>query len=350
MRFWHWQTEARRRTRWLLLAFALCVLVVVAAVHLGLSLAWWLLPGQWAYPGGFVATNIGVTLLLVLGGWWLEAESLSAGGPALARRIGARELRPDLHFSEQQLQNVVQELCLAAQMLPPQIMLLPRTEAINAFAAGWLGDGDDKAVLTVTQGALDHLSRDELAGLVAHELSHLHEGDTRLNMQLGGMAHGLELIHHFGCKLREHSAPGWWFGNVVMAAGFVGWLCAQLLKAAVSREREFLADARAVQWTRNKDSLGGVLRKLMTQQQRELRAYGPAGNPRAHHGLDHPAVRHMLLVDAPQATRFEQWLSRRWLDTHPPLAERVRRIYGRRMPALALAPAGPVAEPRFHEF
>lgn len=352
MRFWHWQDQARRRTRWLLWSFALCVLLVVAAVHAGLTLAWLLgvalLPGHWPYPTAFVVTNVGVTLLLVLGGWWLESGSLRAGGPALAQRVGARELRPSLHFAEQQLSNVVQELCVAAHMPVPEVMLLPRAQAINAFAAGWLAPRQKTAVVAVTQGALDHLTRDELAGLVAHELSHLHEGDTRLNMRLAGMVYGLELIHNFGHSLRARGGLFWWFGNAVMAAGFVGWLSGHVLSAAVSREREFLADARAVQWTRNKDGLGGVLRKAMHQREQELAEWGPGGDARRHIGLQHPALRHMLLLDTPQATRLERWLDRRWLQAHPPLDERVRRIYGRRMRALSLEHGMPPAAPKFY--
>ncbi|CAB5686413.1 Protease HtpX homolog [Delftia tsuruhatensis] len=335
MRFWHRQGEARRNTRWLLLAFALCVLAVVAAVHLGLALAWllaaWMLPGQWAYPAGFTAVNVGVTLVLVLGGWWLETDSLRGGGQRLARRVGAREARPGSSLAEQQLCNIVQEMCIAAHMQAPQVMVLARTEAINAFAAGWDGDDAKDAVLAVTQGALEHLTREEMQGLVAHELSHLHEGDTRMNMQLGGMVFGLELVYNYGDTLRERGGPFWWFGSAIMAAGFVGWLSGHLLKAAVSRQREFLADARAVQWTRSRDGLGGVLRKVMTQRQEERRHYGSSGDARSHVGLNHPAVQHMLLVDAPGGSHLQAWL-----ESHPPLGDRVRRIYGRGMGPLPL--------------
>jgi Zn-dependent protease with chaperone function len=338
MKFWHRQSEARRNTRWLLLAFVLCVLALVAAVHLGLALAWLLatllLPGHWGYPAGFTAVNVGVTLMLVLGGWWLETDSLRGGGQRLARRVGAREARPGSSLAEQQLCNIVQEMCIAAQMQPPQVMVLARTPAINAFAAGWDANDGEDAVLAVTQGALDHLTREEMQGLVAHELSHLHEGDTRMNMQLGGMVFGLELVYHYGDTLRERGGLFWWFGSAVMAAGFVGWLCGRLLKAAVSRQREFLADARALQWTRSRDGLGGVLRKVMAQREQERRDYGGAGDARSHTGLNHPSVQHMLLVDAPGHSRLEEWL-----DSHPPLAERVRRIYGRRMGPLALGKA-----------
>ena len=329
MKFWDWQHEARRTTRWLVLLFALCVLVSLLAVHGGLTLAWWLLWSQFDYPKAFVATNVGVTLLLILGGWWLTYEQLSEGGQQLAQRIGAREARPSTSLAEQQLCNIVQEMCVAAQMRPPQVVVLARADAINAFAAGW---SSADTVVAVTQGALDYLTRDEMQGLVAHELSHLKEGDTVLNMQLAGMVSGLELVYHFGESLRERGALAWWFGNAVMAAGFVGFLSGRLLKAAVSRQREYLADARAVQWTRSRDALGGVLRKVLTQREdAEQHLGGWYSDRRSHTGLDHPLVQHMLLAETPETSKLEHWL-----DAHPPLQARIARIYGRPMRALPL--------------
>ena len=140
MRFWERQREARRSTRWLLLVFGLCVLAVVASVHLGLMLAWWLGTlafGGWDYPTGFATVNIGVTLLLVLGGCWIELDQLRHGGRKLAQRLGAREARPGSSLAEQQLCNIVHEMCIAAHWPAPQVAVLARTEAINAFAAGW---------------------------------------------------------------------------------------------------------------------------------------------------------------------------------------------------------------------
>ncbi|MCE1250350.1 MAG: M48 family metalloprotease [Comamonadaceae bacterium] len=319
MRFWQHQDSARAQTRRLLWAFALAVLLLVLGVHGALLLAWWLLPLQLPLPAGFLAVNVGVTLLLVLGGCWVETDSLRAGGLHLARRVGAREARPSVSHAEQRLCNVLDELCIAAHMPRPAPMVLPRAQAINAFAAGW--DAQD-AVLAVTQGALDCLTREELQGLVAHELSHLHEGDTRLNMQLAGMCFGLELVYHFGQTLRERRGLAWWFGSAVVLAGSAGWLAGRLLKAAVSRQREYLADARAVQWTRSRDGLGGVLRKIMDERRQQARAAGSGG-------LEHPALQHMLLVDLPRSGRWA-----RHLDSHPGLAERVQRIYGRPMQPL----------------
>ena len=179
-------------------------------------------------------------------------------------------------------------------------------------------------MVAVTQGALDGLSRDELQGLVAHEFSHLREGDTRLNMRLAGMVFGLEMIFNMGRRMCEPddndrrsvlALPGF----AVMACGSVGWLAGRVLKAAVSRQREFLADARAVQFTRSKDGLGGVLRKVAGQQAQGIVTRRSSADA---------AVQHMLLVNAGNESR--------WFATHPPLAERIRRIYGRPMAALSL--------------
>ena len=174
--------------------------------------------------------------------------------------------------------------------------------------------------------------------MVAHELSHLHEGDTRLKMRLAGMVFGLELVYHFGEEVRENRGLAWWFGSAIMLAGFAGWLTGRLLKAAVSRQREFLADARAVQWTRSKDGLGGVLRKVMAQRRSNAQNHQSSG----HAGLSHPALQHLLLVDVPQHSALE-----RRLDSHPPLEARVRRIYGRPMQPLPLTPVPDTPEPAY---
>lgn len=346
MKFWQHQDDARAATRQLLWAFAGAVLVLLAAVHGALALAWWLmawlLPVRLPEPAGFLVANVGVSLLLVLGGWWVETSNLRAGGLKFAVRMGAREARPSVSHAEQRLCNIVDELCIAAHMPRPQVMVLPRADAINAFAAGW--DATD-AVVAVTQGALDYLTRDELQGMVAHELSHLHEGDTRLKMRLVGMVFGLELVHSFGGEIRERGGLAWWFGSAIVLAGFAGWLTGRLLKAAVSRQREHLADARAVQWTRSKDGLGGTLRKVMAQRRGVGGVAGAGalgsslGNGHSG-GLGHPALQHLLLVDVPGGSELE-----RRLDAHPPLEERVQRIYGRPMAPLPLVRVAVAPEP-----
>ena len=123
-----------------------------------------------------------------------------------------------------------------------------------------------------------------------------------------------------------------------MGAGFVGFLSGQLLKAGVSRQREYLADARAVQWTRSRDALGGVLRKVLTQRHAAQQQYGSwQADARSHTGLHHPWVQHMLLAEVPHTSQLEHWL-----DAHPPLQDRVARIYGRRMGPMPLRKASGV--------
>lgn len=141
----------------------------------------------------------------------------------------------------------------------------------------------------------------------------------QLNMRLAGMVSGLEMIFNLGKHMCEESEDGGRTllalpGFAIQCAGFAGWLAGRILLAAVSRQREYLADARAVQFTRSKDGLGGVLRK----------ALGQGDSVRALH----PSVQHMLLVSAQTEGH--------WFDTHPPITERIRRIYGRPMSALSI--------------
>lgn len=123
-------------------------MVFIFGVEFQPSLSW-LLGGNWPFSAGFAAVNIGMTLFLVLGGWWVETDQLRAGGLRLAQRIGARAVRPERSLAEQSFANIVQQLCLAAQMAQPTAMVLPRTDAINAFAAGW---SQADAIVAVTYG------------------------------------------------------------------------------------------------------------------------------------------------------------------------------------------------------
>ncbi|MDR7096945.1 M48 family metalloprotease [Hydrogenophaga laconesensis] len=328
MRFFEFQRDARGQTRRLLVAFGLTVLLLLVAVNAALALAWGLTWGFWMpgeglhLPRHFFAVNTGVTLLFVLGGWWVETSRLAdGGGVRLAEQMGARPAQPSGNLDEQRFCNIVDEMAISSGMKRPQPMVLARDEGINAFAAGW---DEDDAVVAVTQGVLRHLTREELQGLVAHEFSHIGEGDTRLNMRLVGMVFGLEMLFRMGQTLfepdsRDRRMVAALIGLAIMAAGWLGWLAGHALQAAVSRQREYLADARAVQWTRSRDGLGGVLRKVLSQQREGV-------VPRQVGSM----VQHMLLV-ANAGGRTEHWL-----DSHPPLSQRIRRIYGRDMGPLPL--------------
>lgn len=337
MRFREQQDEARQATQRLLALFALLLAGLVLAVNgLLLALWWgigWLLSWKLELPPLFIETNTLVVLLFVLGGALVEIGRLREGGGAhVAQWAGGRELLDARQLSERRLLNIVDEMALASGLPRPRVYVLDREDAINAFAAGW---SPEDAIVAVTQGALDRLTRDELQGLVAHEFGHIHQRDLRLNMQLLALVWGLSLVHGYGLQLLEadeagrRSAFGLLVGPVFVATGLLGWLTGQLLQAAVSRQRELLADACAVQFTRSRDGLGGVLRKVWHQSQRheDRLARVPARLLAA------------MLLQAPAD----------WLATHPPLSERLRRLYGRRvdpLPAPSLDPSTQADEPR----
>lgn len=317
MRFRQHQEAAQTASRRLLLLFVGVLLLLVLAVNGALALIYRLtFPWSDGFPALFFATNTALTLLFVLGGCWFEMLRLREGGAHVARLAGGTPIDPpdgqarDLY--EKRLRNVVDEVALAAGMKPPPVYVLQREAAINAFAAGW--DRED-AVIAVTRGALERLTRDELQGVVAHEFSHLFHGDARLNMRLIGLVWGLQMIYNFGRSLAEpgergRRGAGLFVGLGLMAAGSLGWIAGRMLKAAVSRQREFLADASAVKYTRSIEGIGGALRKVADQAWR--------GHDRIHHAQAE-SLSHLFFVSR---------LGWKLFATHPALAERIRRIYG----------------------
>jgi Zn-dependent protease with chaperone function len=321
MRFREQQEQARVATRVLVVLFAFTVLLTVLGVNGALALAWRLQFGAFfGYPRWFFETNTLVTLGFVLGGAWLESLQLRSGGAHVAQLLGGREVTEPHTALERRLRNVVDEMAIACALQPPRVFVLDREDAINALAAGW-EPGD--SVITVTRGALERLTRDELQGVVAHEFAHILHGDTRLNMRLIGMVYGLQMVFTFGRSLmtaddRGRRAPTWLAGLALVVAGSVGWLAGRLLKAGVSREREHLADAAAVQFTRQPDGLGNALRKVAMQLRR---------GERIEH-VNAEVVSHLLLSS-------DTLVADGWLATHPPIEERVRRIFGHDMPPLA---------------
>lgn len=338
MAFFEHQRSARNASRRLLLAFFLTVLLLILAINGVLWLIFWGFSG-WKdavkLPNYFYETNTGMVLLFVLGGWWLEYSVLAQGGVAIARRVGARELRPRIHADEERLAHIAQEMAIAAQHISPTVMVQPNNRYINAFAVG-LQHND--AAVVITQGALDDLNREELQALVAHEFSHIIEGDTKLYTQLSGMAFGLELVFRFGQKFivgdgstnestGSHAVIGLLFGIPVMIVGAMGWFAGRLLIAAFSRQREYLADARSVQWTRYPKGLLGVLEKIAAQRPDVDDA---AAEPEDLEDLfdtslmarQEPYISHMLLVSE---KRYKYGLHH-WLSTHPPIQNRIKRL------------------------
>jgi Zn-dependent protease with chaperone function len=359
--FFEHQEVARRSSRRLVVLFALAVACVVLAVNaVGAALYFsFLLPAgrTWslaALPNGFFLTNTLVVVGLIAGGTAVELNALSSGGDAVARMVGARPVDPSTRdLLDRRLLNVVEEMALASGVPVPRVFVMDEETSINAFAAGHT---INDAVVAVTRGTLTRLTRDELQGVIAHEFSHVLNGDMRLNMRLIGVLFGLTMVAMAGRFLLEVSGrgrggsgkgSGGALAALVLAGvtlwllGYIGVFFGRLIKAAVSRQREFLADASAVQFTRNADGIGGALRKIAA-----LAAADGLGT-----GIRHPnaeALSHLFLGAARPV--FVRGL----FATHPPLAERVRRIYGRAMEplpapenalALSLGGVAPGAEP-----
>ena len=273
MDFFEAQDEARKKTKWLVLWFVLAVIGVVVAVDL-LAIALYDGPNQ---------IYIVITASVLTGGIMLAASGykttqLSAGGSVVAEDLGGRLVMPgSADFEEKRLLNIVSEMALASGMPVPQVYLLDHEEGINAFAAG---TEPSNAVIGVTRGCLQRLSREELSGVIAHEFSHIINGDMRLNMRLMGLVFGLvvisiigrgmvELLRFQGGSSRRNNKEG---GNVMLVLfllglgllviGGLGSFFGRLIQAAVSRQREFLADASSVQFTRNPDGIVGALKKI----------------------------------------------------------------------------------------
>lgn len=321
MRFRQQQEQARAATRKLLALFALTVLFTVLGVNAALALAWRLqFGGFFGYPPWFFETNTALTLGFVLGGAWLESLRLRDGGAHVAQLVGGREVSTPQDMAERRLRNIVDEMAIASGLRSPRVFVLDREQTINALAAGW---EQQDSVVVVTRGALERLNRDELQGVVAHEFAHILNGDTRLNMRLIGMVFGLQMVFNFGRDLmspvdtRGRRGPALVIGAALAVAGSIGWLAGRLLRAGVSRQREHLADAFAVQFTRQPTGLGNALRKVAGQVQRGERMTSSNAE----------VVSHLLLsADAVVPTA--------WLASHPPIQERLRRIFGRAMQPL----------------
>jgi len=333
--FFEQQDSARRISRRLIWLFIAAVIAIVVTVNVALGAVYlfafaphgaWARYGLDALPHYFVSTTTAVVVLMIVGGTLLQMLDLREGGEAVARMVGARLVDPSSRDQlERRLLNVVEEMALASGIPAPRVYVLERQDTINAFAAG-LNPRD--AVITVTHGALTRLTRDELQGVVGHEFSHILNGDMTLNVRLIGLLHGLLILALFGRFLLDLDwARGstdrrsrWGVmaaaGIVILAAGYIGVFFGRLIKAGVSRQRELLADASGVQFTRNADGIGSALRKI-----------GGLGDE-AGGQIDHPhaeTLSHMFM--APARLNFASG----WLATHPPLRERIRRIYGHPM-------------------
>ena len=323
--FFEHQAAARRKTGLLVVYFVAALVGLVASTYL-LVWALFLYGESWdvtAVPVWNPGLLVGVSAvvgLLVGGGSVYKVAQLSAGGPAVALMLGGRELSgASRDPAERRLLNVVEEMAIASGLPVPPVYVLDEP-GINAFAAGY-APGD--AVIGVSRGCLEYLTRDELQGVVAHEFSHVLNWDMRLNIRLMGLVFGilgLALVGQFimrassnrGSSRSDSKGRGQFvlLGIGLYLLGLAGAFFGNLIKAAVSRQREYLADASAVQFTRLPDGIGGALKKIGGLDK------GP--------NLDHPnapEASHMFFADALSAKRLSDLMA-----THPPLPARIRRV------------------------
>lgn len=318
MDFFGAQAHARRQTRWLVALFVMAVVAIVVAVYVAVAVVMGTTgerPDSLWNPGLFVAVAVATTLFIAGGSAYKISALASGGGESVAEALGGRQvLRASGDLLERRLLNVVDEMALASGVSTPKVFVLDDEQGINAFAAGFT---TQQAVVAVTRSALEQLSRDELQGVIAHEFSHILNGDMRLNLRLIGILHGILLLALIGRimlrgagRSRSKNSGGIVFlGAALLAIGYIGVLFGNLIKAATSRQREFLADASAVQFTRNPNGIGGALKKIA--------------------GFEQSAIRHPKAEEASHLF-FGEGVSTLfgWLATHPPVEERIRRIVG----------------------
>ena len=325
MDFFERQDQARRNTKLLVLYFVLAVVLIVVAIYLVVSLLLlrdMFTPGTFAWlwsPKLFLGVASG-TLAIILGGTLYKMSQVSSGGGAVAEMLGGRLISSNTQDEdERKLLNVVEEMSIASGTAVPQVYVLPDEESINAFAAGHT---TNDAAIGVTRGCLQTLNRDELQGVIGHEFSHILNGDMRLNLRLIGLIHGILCIailgrvllrtggsSSSGSRSRKGGNPLPFLGIGLLIIGWIGVFFGRLIKSAVSRQREFLADAAAVQFTRNPAGLANALKKIG--------------------GYVHGS--RLMTPQAEEASHlyFGNGMGEAWFDllaTHPPLRDRIRAI------------------------
>jgi Zn-dependent protease with chaperone function len=326
MNFFEQQDAARRNTRRLVVLFLLAVAAIVVAVNIvaalafiGVSVNYVLSGGRITAPASFYVFVTCATLALIAGGSVVQIMNLAGGGAKLARMMGAWAVsRASSDPAERRLLNVVEEMAIASGTAVPQVFVMADQQAINAFAAGF---SPSQAAVVVTRGTLDRLNRDELQGVIGHEFSHILNGDMRLNLRLMGVLGGILLLSTLGRMLvrsssrsKSKSLSPVLLGFGLIAVGSIGVFFGRLIQASVSRQREFLADASSVQFTRNPDGIGGALAKISQAGSR----------------VDHPRARevsHLFFGEAIASDLAEFFPG--LTATHPPVRERLERVYGR---------------------
>jgi Zn-dependent protease with chaperone function len=282
--FFQRQADSRRTTKWLIVMFTISVICIVGGVFfatLGLLQADKYTHELGVHGPSFKADDLTIpfgagagTLALIGFGSLFKVAQLRGGGTTVAENLGGYRVPQNTTDPvERRLVNVVEEMALASGVPVPPIYLLKNEEGINAFAAGY---STSDAVVAVTRGTAEQLTREQLQGVVAHEFSHILNGDMRLNIRLIGVLHGILLMGLIGRMLLNIGARGGGnrrgkndgglyllaAGLALMLLGLLGTLFGNIIKAAVSRQREYLADASAVQFTRNPEGIAGALKRI----------------------------------------------------------------------------------------
>ena len=317
MDFFERQEKARRHTGFLVFYFIVAVLLLIASVYVSVALIFGGLSAKDAASETtsapsqitlFLASTLG-TLGIIGTGSFFKTLSLARGGRAVAELLDGRLVNPnstDLH--ERKLLNIVEEMAIASGVPVPQVYVMDGETSINAFAAG---HSATDAAISVTRGAITMLTRDELQGVIAHEFSHLLNGDMKLNLRLMGLIFGILCLTVIGRILirtggKKNPLPI--LGIALIIIGWVGVLFGRLIQAAVSRQREFLADASAVQFTRNPSGLAGALKKIGGLSQ---------GSELQSHRAEE--VSHFFFANGLKSRFFG-------FATHPPLIERIKAL------------------------
>lgn len=332
MDFFAHQDQARRNTGLLVFYFVVTVLILMATVYFAvmavLSFTTANKPQAIEFlsfhPQIFVGTILSVGAVVAAGSLY-QTWMLSGDGSSVALQLGGVKVQPNTrNLQERILLNVVEEMALASGTPVPPVYVLENEQGINAFAAG---TSPQNAVVGVTRGCIQTLSREELQGVIAHEFSHILNGDMKLNIRLLGLLHGILLIAMLGYGLfriasqmpvrtsgKDDDAKGavafvvamFLFGAMLLGIGYTGVFFAGLIQAAVSRQREFLADASAVQFTRNPLGIAGAIKRIG--------------------GWKNKSVVQATYAKEASHLFFSQGLAAQFFATHPPLAERIRRI------------------------
>ena len=311
------QHEARQNTAVLVGLLAAGVVAIVAAVTALLTVLLAATSPE-VEPLGVVAVVAPGTAIVVVGASMVKSGRIRHGGGSyIATSMGGRRIDATTDdLAERRLWNVVEEIGIASGTPMPAVFVLDDEPSINAFAAGWTADD---AAIGVTRGALDHLDRRELQGVVAHELGHVANGDTRIKTRIVGWVFGIAVLTVLGRVLLHQL---WWAprrrdrrdgsaafliaaGLGLLVVGSVGAFFARLVQAAVSRQREYLADASAVEYTRDPSGLGGALMKIG--------GFSGDSRIRSAHATE---ASHLFFTSAFGGA----------LATHPPLTDRIRRL------------------------